>query len=337
MNPGEEINQPAEGASNSEVERLLASVISAESENATAPVPEPEKDGVRPYDFRNPMLLAPGELRKLRLHQQEFAEALAGRLSLYLRVEFSLKLTSLQTVAYGKLAQSWRNPSHLTLFKIEPLRGVSIMEIPPGLALAMVDRLMGGPGLPPDSVREMSEIENALMDQAVQLILGEWCGHWSRVKELKPVLLGSETNGKFIQTAPPETMMLVVAMEARFGNCTEQIQIGFPYSSLENFVRQLAKSADVAAADSPGQAAPKAVCKWNPCFDDVCVPLVAEWQGLELTAREVLALKVGDVLQLSPQCAQQVKVRLADHHKFNARLGTLAGHWAVELTQVIKR
>ena len=74
---------------------------------------------------------------------------------------------------------------------------------------------MGGPGQAADSAREMSEIENALLDQAVQLILGEWCSQWSKVKELKPVLLGCETNGKFIQTALTETMMLVIAMEAR--------------------------------------------------------------------------------------------------------------------------
>jgi flagellar motor switch protein FliM len=336
MSASDETPQPDQAASKSEVERLLASVLNPDPIAPATPPAEALKDTVRPYDFRNPMLLAPAELRKLRLHQQEFTEALAGRLSLYLRLEFSLKLTSLQTVAYGKLAQSWRNPSHLTLFKIEPLRGVSILEIPPNLALSMVDRLMGGPGQPPEAIREMSEIENALMDQAVHLILGEWCGHWSRIKELKPVLLGSETNGKFIQTAPPETMMLVVTMEARIGDCTEQIQIGFPYSSVESFVRQLSKGSEIAAADAPAQTVPKTATKWNPCFDDVCVPLVAEWQGLELTAREVLALKVGDVLKLSQQCAQQVKVRLADHYKFNARLGTLAGNWAVELTQFIK-
>ena len=174
----------------------------------------------------------------------------------YLRLEFSLKLANFQTVAYGKLAQSWHNPSHLTLFKIEPLRGVSILEIPPLLALSIVDRLMGGPGQPPEALREMSEIENALLDQAVQLILGEWCGHWSQSKGTEACAAGSETNGKFVQTAPPETMMLVVALEARFGNCTEQIQIGFPYASLEALIRQPAKSADVAAAELPPSRRP---------------------------------------------------------------------------------
>ena len=340
MNPGDENHDPAAASSMSEVERMLATVTDPAEANVAVqslePADEPKKNPVQPYDFRNPMLLAPGVLRKLRMHQEEFASALAARLSLYLRLEFSLTLTGLQTVAYGKLAQSWSNPSHLTLFKVEPLRGVSILEIPPPLGLTIVDRLMGGPGQVPEAAREMSEIENALLDQGVHLILGEWCIHWSKVKELKPVLLGCETNGKFIQTALPETMMLVVAMEARVGTCVERLQIGFPYSSLEALIRQLTKSADT-VAEAPPQPATKAPCKWNPACDEIQIPLVAEWQGLEMTAREILALKVGDVLQINKECAQQVKVRLADVPKFNGRLGTVAGNWAVELTQVINR
>lgn len=337
MNSGDDTHQPAETISSSEVERLLAKITNPDEDNVAVqakPETEPAKGVIQPYDFRNPMLLAPRELRKLRLHQEEFAGALAARLSVYLRLEFSLKLTGLQTVAYGKWAQSWSNPSHLTLFKMEPLRGVSILEIPPRLGLSIVDRLMGGPGQPPDSAQEMSEIENALLDQAVHLILGEWCAHWSKVKELKPVLLGCETNGKFIQTAPPETMMLVILLEARIGSCVEPMQIGFPYASLEILIRQLTRGADL-VSDALAQPAAKTACKWNPCFDDVRVPLVAEWQGLELSVRDILALKVGDVLQINRQCAQQVQVRLAEHPKFNGRLGTVAGNWAVELTQPI--
>jgi flagellar motor switch protein FliM len=322
------------------VERLLANVTNPDEGNVAVqtapPPPEPETNSVVPFDFRNRMLLAPAQLRKLGLHQEEFANALAARLSLYLRLEFSLKLNGVQTVAYGKFAQSWSNPSHLTLFKIEPLRGVAILEIPPPIGLSIVDRLMGGAGQAPDSPREMSEIENALLDQAIQIILGEWCSHWSRAKELKPVLLGCETNGKFVQTTSPETMMLVISMEARMASSVEKIQIGIPYASVEPMIRQLARSAEV-VAEPPSQPATKSACTWNPCFDDLRVPLVAEWQGIEMTARDVLALKIGDVLQVSLQCAQQVKVRLADNAKFNGRLGTVAGNWAVELTQVINR
>ena len=269
------------------------------------------------------------------MHQEEFVNALAARLSNYLRLEFSLKLTDLQTVAYGRLAQGWPNPSHLSLFKIEPLRGISILEIPIALGMCIVDRLMGGPGEAAEQGREMSEIENALLDQAIQIVLGEWCGHWVKMKELKPVLLGFETNGKFVQTAVPETMMLVIAMEARIGDCTEQIQIAFPYSSLEVLIRGLSRGADPAPEAQPQPAASPG-CKWNPAFDDVCIPVVAEWQRVELTARELLSLKPGDVLKITGKDAQHIKVRLSEMTKFNGRLGKVAGNWAVELTEVIK-
>ena len=62
----------------------------------------------------------------------------------------------------------------------------------------------------------------------------------------------------------------------------------------------------------------------------------AEWEGLELSAREILRLEVGDVLQINPQLARQVTVRLGELAKFNGRLGTVAGHWAVQLTQPLK-
>ena len=54
-------------------------------------------------------------------------------------------------------------------------------------------------------------------------------------------------------------------------------------------------------------------------------------------ARQILALKVGDVLPLDSQGSQQINIRVADLLSFQGRPGTLAGQWAVELTQVIKR
>ena len=333
----DQIPNPPEPIPNAEVESLLASV--AEQKEGAAPSapkpPPPPDDAVQPYDFRNPMLLAPRELRKLRMHQQEFIDALAARLSLYLRLEFTVKLTGLQTIAYQKMAESWANPSHLALFKIEPLRGVSVLEIPPRLGSCIVDRLMGGPGLSSDASREMSEIELALLEQVVQLIIAEWCTHWAKLKELKPVLLGHESNGRFVQTAPPETIMLVLVLEAGIGACVERMQIGFPYTPLEPSIRKLSQTVAETHAEAIAQPAGKTALKWNPCFDDVYIPVSAEWNGLEMTAREVLALKAGDLVRIDPQCVQRVSVRLADLPKFTGRPGTVSGKWAVELTREI--
>jgi flagellar motor switch protein FliM len=334
MNPGSESpDSSGPTASVSEVVSLLATIERGETTPAAILAKEPAATGSQAYDFRNPMLLSPREMRKLRSQHDGFISRIASRLSAHLRLEFSLRLTSLQTIAYQKVAASWANPSHLTLFKIESLRGVAVMEIQPPLGMAMVDRLLGGSGQAQESGAEMSDIEKALLEQNVQIILEEWCGQWARAKELKPVILGSETNGSFVQTATAETIMLVLSLEAVLGETTGQIQIAFPFAALESKVRQLCQG-EIVATPAPVPAA--APCKWNSSFDDLCVPVTAEWHGLEMTAREVVSLKLGDVVKLNPECAQQIMVRLADLPKFQGRPGKMAGSWAVELTHVIK-
>jgi flagellar motor switch protein FliM len=303
-------------------------------EPAPAPAPAPQENAAQPYDFRGSTLLSPRQLRKLRAHETQFVNAVEARVALFLRVEFPLKLADIQIVSYQKVTEGWTGPTHLTLFKTEPLRGVSILEIPIRLGLTIVDRLMGGPGRVEETGRELSEIESALLDQIVQIILEEWCNNWAVIRPLKPAVLGCESSGRFLQTAPPQTNMLTLAMDAALGDCRGQIQLAFPYAALEPLLRQLCGGAEPSAEAPATPAASPA--KWNHCLDAVELPVRAEWEGLELSAREILRLEVGDVLQINPQLARQVTVRLGELAKFNGRLGTVAGHWAVELTQPLK-
>lgn len=314
--------------------------MNQESPTIEQAAPRPAFPGVtasaeaQAYDFRNPMPLAPAELRRLRAHQEDFAKGLATRLSIQLGAEVSLKLKGLKTAPFENLAESWERPTHLTLFKMEPLRGVSVLEISGHMAMCMVDRLMGGPGQAPPPEHEISEIENVLLEQSVQLILHEWCGQWAGEKPLKPVILGYESDGNFIQSIRPDAVMLAVSMTVGFGDCIGNVQMIFPFAAVEALIRSVCKSAEAAAEQAvTPQPKPANGWKWNRCFDDVCVPVKAEWDGLEMTARQILGLKVGDVLPLNAQNTHQIKVLVADAVKFQGRPGTVGGQWAVQLTQ----
>jgi flagellar motor switch protein FliM len=120
--------------------------------------------------------------------------------------------------------------------------------------------------------------------------------------------------------------MLVIVMEARLGECTGKIELAFPYAALEALVRQLSQGTNAAVRE----VAPSLAPKWNNCFDDVLVPITARWDWLEMTARDLLALKVGDVLRADSQSGR-IQVCVADLPRFDARLGIVAGKWAAEL------
>src|SRR5258708_32883675 len=138
MNPADSIAPSQEVLTQSEVERLLAQVTEQESSmvvhQAGGATTRPH-DAIQPYDFRNPVFLSAGELRKLRVQHEDFIEALAARLSIYLRTEFTLQMCQLETLTYQKFVETLPSQTHLTLFKVEPLRGICVLDINPRLGL----------------------------------------------------------------------------------------------------------------------------------------------------------------------------------------------------------
>ena len=289
------------------------------------------RDAIRGHDFRQSGFLAPSELRRIRQRQEQFVRSLAARLAIFLRLEFTVQLTKVQIVGYQKFTENLPNPTHITLFKTDPLKGVGLLVIPPRLGLTLVDRLLGGPGQMPEENRDLSEIETALIDQVASLLLNEWCTHWPEMRDLHPLLLGHENNSRYLQTATPDTAMLVFTMDAGIGEKLEPIQFVFPYAAVEPLMRLLSPALPVA----DGAPARTAKLQWNAEFDEMKVPIVAEWHGLRMSAGEITRLKLGDVVMLDPACAAQVQLRLSHVPKFIGRPGTSGGKWAVQLVSQI--
>jgi flagellar motor switch protein FliM len=338
MDANDQTATSSDALSQAEVEKLLAQVAEQESKatvvKTDGEVEARDKESIQSYDFRNPAYIAAGPMRKLRIEHEQYLDRLSALLSIYVRMEFGLQMSKLQTVAYSRFTENINNPAHLVLFKMEPLRGICILDINPRLGLTIVDRLMGGAGDAPAQGHELSEIEAALLEQVVQMFVREWCRHWTEFQDLKPVILGHENSGQFLQTAPPDTMMLVMSVEARLGECLEQIQIAFPYATIEPLLRHISSQSDAELAHSHPMVDLKP--RWNPELETASIAVIAEWPALEMTARDLANLKVGDVLPLEPEIVNHVRLKLSKTPKFTARLGTQGAKWAVEITQPIK-
>lgn len=287
-------------------------------------------DSVQNLDFRSPTAFSPAVLRRLRQRHEEFVRALSARLSLYLRMEFTLHLGKVNTVPYRNLTEGLPDPTHVTLFRVEPLPGICLVEVRPRLAMTIVDRLLGGPGQALTTDHVPSEIELALLTQAVQVVLSEWGSFWSGTQELKAVILGYENNGRFLRTSPHDTVMLVLSLDARIGECEETIQIAFPHYTLEPLLAGLGQSTEKSQTGMPAVRTEKVA--WNSRFADVPVAVTAEWDGVELSAGEIGNLKIGDVVPLDETCVEDVRIRFADVVRFKARLGAAGDQLAVELT-----
>src|SRR5580658_10942763 len=260
--------------------------------------------------------------------QHLFIRYLSARLSLFLRMEFGIKMSRLTTQTYVKFTDGLPSPTHLCLFKADPLVGVGILDINPRLALTIVDRLLGGRGHSVKAERYLTEIEVGLLEDIINIVLEEWCRQWRTEQDLHPAIVGHENNGRFLQTAPRDAIILCLSLEVNFGDCSEQIQIGVPYYTIEPIVKKM--QARRQKDTSVGATEKKAT--WQRPYDRINVPVRAQWDAFEVSLREIVSMRVGDVIEMPSEMFQRTHVLLNGAPKFVGAVGIDNDRVAVQIT-----
>lgn len=191
--------------------------------------------------------------------------------------------------------------------------------------------MLGGRGHSVKLERYLTEIEIALLEDIINILLEEWCAQWKNEQELHPVILGHENNGRFLQTSPKDAIVLALTLEASFGDCSEQIQIGVPYYTIEPIVRKMQsrRQKDNATASTEKRS------QWMESFNHIKMPLLAEWEACEVNLREIVNLRVGDIIELPSNLFEETRVLLNGTPKFIGKIGLDGGHAAVQITRKI--
>ena len=111
--------------------------------------------------------------------------------------------------------------------------------------------------------------------------------------------------------------------------------MAFPFSTLEPLFRHVRQELNL-SLESPNESAAPKPLQWNKILDDMKISISAELPALNVPARQISRLKVGDVLPLPADFTSGVRLRLAGLSRFIGRLGTREGQWAVEVTSTVK-
>lgn len=332
--------QKSETVSQSEIEQLLSQfgageIPSAPAADASGKAPAALDDPSR-YSFPELSFFSALELRKLRVRHEELIRYIGAQLASYLRLECVLQMSKLEAMPFRKFMNSLGEPTDLTLFELTPLRGTCLLEIPPRLGLCLVDRQLGGTALKVDNSRNLSEIEVKLVSRVAEVILTEWCSYWSSMLDLKPVIVGHESNSRFVESSAPDTMMLVLGVTSWVGGeIMDEMQLAFPHYTLEPLVRKLAAQSKREETPSAASAAGKSA-GWNSSLDDLPVGLTAELPGIPLSTRTLSAMRPGDFIPLDPAVMRKVLIRVGGVPKFRAELGGSDNRRAVRIAGPLK-
>ena len=290
---------------------------------------DPSTVKVKKYDFTNPIVLSDADLSKLKTKSEQFVYYLAGHLSMFLRTEFNLELEDLTADLYANFTHSVKTPSCITMFKLQELNGVCLLDVNSHLSATVVDRILGGRGSTNPEERGLTDIEKALVEDFNQIILEEWCKQWEGSIQLNPSIIGTESTGKFLQTSPADAMMLVLSMEASFGDVSGPMRIAVPYYTLEPVVSRLL------ATTVSKEEKPSVPPRWHNVYDEIPVAVSAEWDAFQLSLRDLSNLEVDDVIEMSPSLVEDTKLRIENRTCFIGEIGLEGDQVAFQVNESI--
>ena len=190
------------------------------------------------YDFRRPDRIAKDQLRAIHLLHENFARSLSSSLSAFLRAYVAVNLVSVEQLSFLEFSQCLPSPSCIISLGMRPYDGNSLLEINPTLVFPILEMLLGGSGKQGLKVtREITEIEQAILETVYRIILNDLRNAWQAVTPIDFSIDSHETEPQMLQILAPNEAVVAVSMEARIGDNTGMMNIGIP-SIIVKMLRQ---------------------------------------------------------------------------------------------------
>ncbi len=318
-----------------EIDSLLSAVSKGDVPQAVEAEPRPRRSvSAIPYDFRRPNRIAKEQVRTLQMLHDAYARTVSSSLSAYLRSLVEVQLTSVEQLTYGEFMASVIPPSSLGIFEMAPLKGGAVLDVNPHLVFPMIDRILGGPGRASIQVRELTEIERALVERIFRRLLVDLQQAWLQVGRFDIRLLNLETNPQFVQLTAPNDITMLVSFDLRVGEVEGVMSLCLPLAMLEPILPKLMSQRWFGAGTATDQA--KVSSEITAHLNATALGVRAILATVALPIGRLTQLAPGDLLPLPGGAELPVTVEVEGRPRFTGRAGRRARRRAVEITSVLE-
>lgn len=318
--------------SQSEIDSLLAALSTGELD--AEEIQKKDERQVRNYDFARPAKFSKEHLRTLEIIYEHYGRLLSTNLPLYLRKNVQISVASSETVVFSEFSNALTNPAILGIVNFAPLNGTIIIELAPNLGFAMIDRMLGGQGVPIDKTRDFSEIELTIIDKILVMCMQLMKDPWRNVVEIDPFLERIETNPQFAQIIAPNDMIAIVTLSVRVGDVEGFMNVCLPFFTVEDVMDKLNtkfwySTMQAASEEDYSQYVESMIRRAD-------VPIKAILGKSAITVDDFVNLQCGDIIRLNTLAESEMPVYVGNIKKFMAMPGKSGDKYAVRVTNVIR-
>ncbi|MGB7761345.1 MAG: flagellar motor switch protein FliM, partial [Bryobacteraceae bacterium] len=181
------------------------------------------------FDFRRPDRIPKSQVRAIHLLHDTFVRNLVSSLSAYLRSYLAVNLVSVEQLSYAEFLDGLPSPTCMVSMGLKPYDGQGVLELNPSLVFPILEMLLGGSGKTTINIqRDITEIEQKLLDGLLRIILQDLREAWKVVTAIEFTVAAMETEPQLLHILAPNEAVVAIAVEVRIGETVGMMNIAMP-------------------------------------------------------------------------------------------------------------
>jgi flagellar motor switch protein FliM len=247
---------------------------------------------VQPCNFRSAGRLSNEHARALTAIHETFSRNFACTLAAYVGADLNVKLLAVDQVAVRDYAASVPAFSYIASFSLSTASSTLILQCDGDLILPIIDLLLGGRGISPAEPRELSELEEEIMQDLMTLIARQTEKAWGLPDSPLSVAARIEP-AELDHVFPANEKATLAKFELEIAGITGTFQLIFPGSLVNVLIKQ----------SKAGQPQKRSALRFFPAMSirerilDCDVTVAADLPSMRVSVRDLIGLQPGCVLK----------------------------------------
>ena len=313
--------------SQEEVDALLKGVTGEADEEPA----QEETGGVKSYDLGRQERIVRGRMPTMELINERFARLLRIGLFNYMHRSTEISVGPIRVQKYSEFIRNLVVPTNLNLVTVKPLRGTGLVVFDPNLVFLVVDNMFGGDGRFHTRVegRDFTPTEQRIIQGLLGVFFAEYQKAWQPVYQIQFEYVRSEMNTQFANIATPSEIVVAVTFTIELSGNSAEMHLCLPYSMVEPIRDVLYSTMHSEQAGSDR--------RWSSLLSRQLqaaeVELVAALAGRTISLRDIVNLKVGDVIPITIE--DTINVTADGVPVMACRYGARGGQYAMRVERFL--
>jgi flagellar motor switch protein FliM len=193
---------------------------------------------VVPYDLR-PNQLTQDQIASVTTLHEALARRLSNTLAAHLRVAFDLTLVGVEQLSYSEFLARLPDLTYLASIHVMPIDARAAIQLDIGGAYPIIDVALGGSGSESIDLRDLTEIEEQILESVFRLMLLDLRAAWAPVLDVDFQFEQRQPNVQMQSAMQPGEKVLYLGFECHVSGSSGTLAMIFPAAVANALLRRL--------------------------------------------------------------------------------------------------